>query len=429
MLQSYDQEIREKRRAARIFWVIVFIFATFLYFFFQGYYPSIRFWLRAIEEWHLVSGENIYSDIIQSFGIVNVSTIPADATIRFESGSYSNNEKKMVRYGDYSMHIERDGYKWVDIDFSIEKSLPYFIDKLTLLPIPRYQKWNGTGSTFTRISDSEYVTSTWWRIYLYDDTLSGWLALEIPSMNPIWEWYFLSGTSLSRFESESMSFERYLWSGATAFIRGCRDTVVVTKGMLTCRESQRALRADGQSFSGVIQSWDGYILTASGLIVDGEKSPYSSTGIVAQASRFISYDYNWYGLSGSILFPIESVTWNTPIDTGLDTVDTVENIDGTLFAIGSIGDDYFLSMTEGTLDEQKQTIIPFPRVDLRDMRIVKIDGNTFFKMRSTLLFMYHNSKTLEWIIDGDVLAFSPESALYKVDDEIWHVTWTPPLER
>lgn len=48
MLQSYDQEIREKRRAARIFWYIVCIFAIFLFFFFQGYYPSIRIGLETI---------------------------------------------------------------------------------------------------------------------------------------------------------------------------------------------------------------------------------------------------------------------------------------------------------------------------------------------------------------------------------------------
>jgi cell shape-determining protein MreC len=42
MLESYQHEIQRKRRAARVFWCIVFAFALFLFFFFQGYYPSPR---------------------------------------------------------------------------------------------------------------------------------------------------------------------------------------------------------------------------------------------------------------------------------------------------------------------------------------------------------------------------------------------------
>jgi hypothetical protein len=41
MLTTYRQEVKRKRRAARVFWMIVFTFATVLYFFFLGYYPDI----------------------------------------------------------------------------------------------------------------------------------------------------------------------------------------------------------------------------------------------------------------------------------------------------------------------------------------------------------------------------------------------------
>ncbi len=42
MIESYQTEVARKQRAARIFWLIVFMFSGFLYFFFQGYYPDIR---------------------------------------------------------------------------------------------------------------------------------------------------------------------------------------------------------------------------------------------------------------------------------------------------------------------------------------------------------------------------------------------------
>jgi hypothetical protein len=81
MLETYQAEITRKRRAARIFWLIVFICSLFLYFFFQGYYPDVRVGLRHIFS---ESGSQNFpgsSDLIRSFGIINVRTTQADATI------------------------------------------------------------------------------------------------------------------------------------------------------------------------------------------------------------------------------------------------------------------------------------------------------------------------------------------------------------
>ena len=80
MLETYQQEISRKRKAARIFWLIVFLFAGFLYFFFQGYYPAIDFSFRQLRL-HDVNLPKEPRDLIRSFGIINVSVKPADAEI------------------------------------------------------------------------------------------------------------------------------------------------------------------------------------------------------------------------------------------------------------------------------------------------------------------------------------------------------------
>jgi len=74
---------------------------------------------------------------------VNVSALPLDSQIIFESGSYSNDEKKMVPYGKYSMQISHDGYLPVSIEFPIEKNSDFFIEKMQLLPLITYKKWGG----------------------------------------------------------------------------------------------------------------------------------------------------------------------------------------------------------------------------------------------------------------------------------------------
>lgn len=42
MLDSYFQEVRNKRRKNIIFWLLVLIFAIFLYLFFNGKYISVN---------------------------------------------------------------------------------------------------------------------------------------------------------------------------------------------------------------------------------------------------------------------------------------------------------------------------------------------------------------------------------------------------
>ena len=82
MIETYHTEVTKKRRNARWFWVIVFLFATFLYFFFQGYYPDVRLGLkRVFSEKQTGNASGSFDDLIRSFGIINVKTIPSNSTI------------------------------------------------------------------------------------------------------------------------------------------------------------------------------------------------------------------------------------------------------------------------------------------------------------------------------------------------------------
>jgi cbb3-type cytochrome oxidase subunit 1 len=81
MLESYEHEVIRKKRAAKVFWLLVFSFAIFLYFFFQGYYPSFDFSLRS----YFSSGELQEidrEDLVKSFGVVNIRVEPRDARIQ-----------------------------------------------------------------------------------------------------------------------------------------------------------------------------------------------------------------------------------------------------------------------------------------------------------------------------------------------------------
>jgi hypothetical protein len=137
MLETYTQEILRKKRASRIFWFLVFGFAGFLYFFFQGYYPSIDISLKEIFSSGGLHRAN-RDEFIKSFGIVNVTVNPRDAKILLSGADFVNDEKRMVNYDTYTLSIGKPGYIQSRVRFAIDRETPYYIDKVTLIPRATY---------------------------------------------------------------------------------------------------------------------------------------------------------------------------------------------------------------------------------------------------------------------------------------------------
>lgn len=156
MLESYHEEIIRKKRAARIFWVIVFAFAGLLYFFFQGYYPDVQFRLANIGS-GTVSGEERRLTI-KSFGIVNIKTTPENFDLRLNDAPYGNNEKKMVDYGDYTFTISGEGYIPGKMSFNIDNEKPYYIDLLTVIPKPNYLPYSRKFDQVAKTGENSWIT-------------------------------------------------------------------------------------------------------------------------------------------------------------------------------------------------------------------------------------------------------------------------------
>lgn len=92
-----------------------------------------------------------------------------------------------------------------------------------------------------------------------------------------------------------------------------------------------------------------------------------------------------------------------------------------LVMIGRIGEKKYLVTLEAST--HRREIVVFPDIDLVETRIEKYDGNLFIKTRDALLFLYNDSKKIEWLIDGQILAFSRYGALYYKDESTWQANW------
>lgn len=83
MLENYYEEISRKRWERRVYWIAVFALSTFLYLFFQGYYPYVKFNADKIEK---------RPQVVRAFGIVNVRTVPAPEHIWIWNGGMQAKE-------------------------------------------------------------------------------------------------------------------------------------------------------------------------------------------------------------------------------------------------------------------------------------------------------------------------------------------------
>lgn len=133
------------------FWVIVLIFAVFLYFFFKGKYMSVNIDFQNFfsktptentqnlpEESESEAKNPIFA--FNSFGVVNVKVVPKDATIWLNEKNYTNDSTPWLDYGAYSLAIWRENYLDANINFDITEEKNFYINTISLLKKPQYQK-------------------------------------------------------------------------------------------------------------------------------------------------------------------------------------------------------------------------------------------------------------------------------------------------
>jgi hypothetical protein len=425
MIESYQTEVAKKRKAARIFWFLVFFFATFLYFFFQGYYPDVRLGLkRILSESGTTSTGN--TDLIKSFGIINISVkSPADATIFLSSGSYINNEKRMTSYGTYSASVSRWWYVTDVFDFVIDRETPYYISQITLLRDPQYREL-GTGSieNIAKISDTLWIESNGSGHIMRDATFSGTVGTLSGRYTHIGEWHFLSGSYIYTHNSEDTNWERKIWSGSIAFLRDCEEGIRIKSGVIFCEENKTLLTQKWKTLTGILSVENNYIKKSDSILIGDAFTKMSLTGAELESPGFLEKDGNWYSQSGWTLVALKSNINKKlilPIITPLDTIEYMDWIDGELILIGKKSDKKYLVRmnTEGVSREP----IAFPDIELRDIRIVKNNGNLFIKTRTAIVFLYNDSRDIKWLIDGEILAFSELGAIYRKDWVLWHADW------
>ena len=422
MLQSYYEEIQRKRNAARFFWLIVFLFAGSLYFFFQGYYPAIY-----LERFFSASGGSLTESgsLIRSFWIVNINIKNPDTTILLNDLPYTNREKKMVNYGNYKISITKPGYVSWEMPFTIDKETPYYIDDITLLPRGDYTKFEKHLSNIINIGKNGWLTQSGNTIWFYGENfLNGNLVLT-GTMDYIGEGKFLSGNTLMEY-----NMEEWIWKNKTnpllsKFLQSCKSPQS-KNGYLLCPGNMSLLTEKWKTLTGIISTGNGYIETASFLIVDNpddlNPKTLSLSGTPLTNHLFTEIEGTWYTpWSSGSLISIGEIS-KKKIETGLNEIEYMSWENGFLIMIGEFRWSHTLTLWDPHFATTVRKI-KLPDQKMEAIRIYNFWGNFFLKTSNSLLFFYKGASNIVWLVEGKILAVGENFALYENNWEIWKGSW------
>ena len=418
MLESYQQEVMRKRQAARIFWLIVFICSLFLYFFFQGYYPDVRLGLRRILE----PGNTEHTgstDIMRSFGIINVRTTQLDATITLGSGSYGNNEKRMSDYGRYTMDIEKNGYIPNHLEFTIDRDKPYFIEKVTLFPRPEYKKFSGIEDIYPMKNGSLLLKTASGTIYS-GSTSSGKILSTTP-LKHIGENYFSSGSNVLVLENSTFEVAP---PNITNFVQTCKN-VEWKDSLFYCPKTKSLLTEWGRYMTGIVDIRDSLIEKSGSVIqiVSGNIGKiWSHSGDINLRKISVIDDILYFNSSGSLV-PKDKT--KEIIRTPLESILHASKLKDDMVFIGTRwGELHLLIWRSGEPVERIQDIRLPSHLSYSNIEFHSLEWKLIIKTARGIILIYRWSDDIHWIVEGDILSYSEKWALYKKDNEFWSVDWS-----
>lgn len=423
MIDTYQSEIAKKRKNARWFWIIVVLCATFLYFFFQGYYPDVKLgWKRIFSEDIETSTSGSFEDLIKSFGIINVKTIPNTASILIGSGTYGNNEKRMTNYGTYTMTIANPWYRENILSFVIDREKPYFIEEISLLPNPQYRELTDINNAY-QIDDATYILGTASGMTASGVTSNTGIISKNTNLKHIGGIYFQSGATLYEWQSDRLVRSS---PDRENYIETCPQIEWIEDNSISCPSVKSLYTESDIYMTGIVAIYRWLAQTQSGNIIDMSQGYTRSTWTyTGELTHLHTLDGAYYTSSGGTLTPMKS--WTESIDTDLDDIILARIVSTEILFIGKKGWKIYLLIRhlKDPIDRMRTIVLP-DHLDYSKAALLDSEGNLLIKTPSSLLFVYRGSSEAAWIVDGEILVFSPTRAIYRTDSAIWQADWSLP---
>lgn len=198
--------------------------------------------------------------------------------------------------------------------------------------------------------------------------------------------------------------------------------------MLTCPENHTLLTSAGKVLTGVVSQGNNFIQFAEMVVVgdiqNGNTKTFSLTGFSLPPKYFFEIDREWYTQSGARMFSLDS---NHPVPPPFvlpfQSIEFYQAIHQNHIFIGEFAPFGKVLALVSPGSQYKIRYFDFPEIPLEEVRVYEHNRNFFVKTRNALLFFYREGNSIEWLINGKILAFGETFALYESNGETWIADW------
>lgn len=414
MIPSYNQELRTRKNKNRVFWTIVFVFAGFLYLFFQGYYINYN------QLFHL--DDESKKTFLKPFGIVDIHVFPSPDSIKINNENYDNNSKTIFDLGHYDIIVKKEGYLSPGFSVDITQKNPFYADTVNLIRLPAYMstgldfdmitpidegflaRISGTHNFWvlsqdygiTDIIDTQYTFV--WRTYFtdgksifeYNIPLKKFQPLTVPKWEKLpvcstWKWYeeqLFCPNTLSFFPAKKLDTdEKILMANANLIL-----------------SNKRIYNQDKDNDNWQYYEYQSGTLRHPESLIHVNEIPY-----VLEQNNLTPIDLP-SALSGSII----------PLDTGLDTITSAREFGSESVVIGMKGGKNMFVVFDG----DKRFFGEFGTMKLENLQVEKINGVYIFITSGNIYVYYKGATQIFNILSAPIVGFTDSLVFFKKDGKV-----------
>ncbi|MCK9272490.1 hypothetical protein M0P65_03000 [Candidatus Gracilibacteria bacterium] len=411
MIQSYNDEVRNKKRKNIIFWIVVFSFASYLFLFFQGYYLNIDFNFKTKEP----------QNVLRQFGIINILTLPEADKIIINGVNYQNNSRSIFDFGNYSVKINKDGYIPVSLNFNINKENTYYTNTINLIKKLYYYPIGESFSSIYKI-DNYYLA--------YDDKIK---LIKVLDLNfklkkafyakdyiYLGQNYFSLYGKIFIYDLSSNTPVPYL-SKITSLQATCKVSRIISNNLF-CYDNMSYITKDLSLNENILKINENIILTKN-YVYNNSNSNWNSYNHeneeISDSENIVHVSGLPYYLKNGSLWKFQKGAKEKFEISLIDNIVKTQNFGDELMLAGYKNDKKVFVL----LDFNRKYNGIFSEINIDNLEISKTNGIYLFRTPSQVYFYYKGGTDLIKIIDGDILNIIGNTIFFKRDNKNFYLNF------